>query len=127
MIQTSIRGLPEVIALGEIDVVAVLDPVVRRGSLGIERRMATYPSAPSGSRYQRIYQLQRGWGSRFERSERMSRGSTENGVPYAPWVQSQETQARIHRGRWGTDADAVDLAVPDIAADAEKALEDALR
>lgn len=126
LLRISARGLPEVIALGDIDIVSVLDPVVRRGSLGIEQRMETYPS-PRGSRYPRTYQLQRGWGSRFERSERMSRGSTENAVPYAPWVQAKETQARVHRGYWGTDADAVDVAAPDIAQDAERAIDEALR
>lgn len=127
MMKLSIRGLPEVIALGDIDVLAVLDPVVQRGSRRLEQRLTAYPSAPAGSSYQRTYQLKRGWGSRFTRSGRGVVSETSNDTPYVQWVQGEEMQARVHRGRWGTDADAVDLSVPEIAQDALHAFEVALR
>lgn len=127
MMKLSSRGIQEVVALGSIDVVEVLDPVVRRGSRRIEQRLATYPAAPAGSAYQRTYQLQRGWNSQFSKNRSSITGTTDNATPYTHWVQGEETQARVHRGRWGTDADAVDLAVPEIARDAFHAFEVAIR
>lgn len=127
MIKVFFRGISEVVVLGSIEVLDVLEPVIRRGSTRIEQRLATYPAPPSGSSYQRTYQLQRGWNSQFARSGRGVTGVTENDTSYSHWVQGEETQARVHRGRWGTDADAVDLAVPEIAQDAFHAFEVAMR
>lgn len=70
-----------------------------------------YPPAPPASAYVRTMTLGRTWaaaspawkttGSGFE-------GRIGNPTPYAPEVQGQGTQARVHRGRWRTDEDVIE-------------------
>lgn len=127
MIRVAVRGLPEVIALGNIDIAQVLDPVIRRGALGIEQRLRIEPAPPSGSRYQRTHKLQQGWNSDFTNGGRGTVGTIINDTPYAHWVQMEGMQARIHRGRWGTDADVIELAIPEIEADRDRAIAEALK
>lgn len=55
--------------------------------------------------YKRTGTLKKGWTSRVRQiSSSTVQGVVGNRVIYAPWVQSQQFQAGIHRGVWQTDA-----------------------
>lgn len=61
-------------------------------------RADIYPAKPPKSTYQRTFKLREGWGY-------MNYGSkikVTNPVPYAKYVVGDNTQAKIHQGRWRT-------------------------
>jgi hypothetical protein len=57
--------------------------------------------------YQRTGKLGQSWVYEITPSGNGLRGTVGPGIDYARWVQSSESQAMIHRGRWRTDLDAV--------------------
>lgn len=57
--------------------------------------------------YVRTGKLGQSWEYQITVTGNGLRGEVGPGVNYARWVQSSESQARIHRGRWRTDLDAV--------------------
>jgi hypothetical protein len=77
-----------------------------RSMAGAVNRMADYPAPPEGSGYRRTGTLGRRW-TQTQPSVTMS--TTElvvkvgNNTKYGPWVQNEQFQARVHRGRWQTD------------------------
>ena len=70
----------------------------------LHSQLATYPAPPSGSSYRRTGTLGRSWVTPppTETPDGLQ-GEIGNNVTYAPYVQSQERQARVHQGRWPTD------------------------
>ncbi len=69
------------------------------------RHLAIYPPPRAGQTYRRTGTLKRRW--RFLKgnvsgSPRKVRGSVWNVTPYAQWVQDEQRQAWMHRGRWNT-------------------------
>lgn len=103
----------------------------------VQNRIATYPTPPSGQHvtfvsdrqrrgffaklrsgeitvpYRRTGTLGRRWTSKIDESGSSLVGVVGNNTEYAPWVQSVDAignrgpQARIHQGRWETDAQVV--------------------
>lgn len=69
----------------------------------LKRKMQRYPSRPPGSTYQRTGRLKRSW-----RLEKANNILASRGVPYARYVQADNDQAGIHRGRWTTEVVAVE-------------------
>lgn len=74
--------------------------------------IAEYPPAPSGSSYRRTGNLGRAWTSAQYEVSVNTGGITgvignavrdRRGRAYGPYVQSEEEQAWMHRGRWATD------------------------
>lgn len=74
--------------------------------------IAEYPPAPSGSSYRRTGNLGRAWTSAQYEIHASTGGITgvignavrdRRGRAYGPYVQSEEEQAWMHRGRWATD------------------------
>ena len=74
--------------------------------------IAEYPPAPSGSSYRRTGNLGRAWTSAQYEVSANTGGITgvignavrdRRGRAYGPYVQSEEEQAWMHRGRWATD------------------------
>jgi hypothetical protein len=91
-------------------------------------RLMQYPPAPSGSTYNRTFELQQGWRTAtisFDIDTTFAIDSVPsitnadasvnlpNNVPYAKWVQRRATQSSIHRGRWNTVEDVAEQETPD--------------
>lgn len=86
---------------------SILRPPMAQSVQMLQRYMARYPSAPAGSSYTRTGTLGRRWVTRIKQTARGLLGEIGNNTPYGPFVQSERFQARIHRGRWQTDEDAI--------------------
>ena len=75
--------------------------------MGNERKgLKYYPPKPSGSSYVRTYDLRFGW-----KASKWGDGTKIkiiNAVPYAPFVQGDNTQAWFHKGRWRTISKVID-------------------
>ena len=110
MISIKVRNLENVVQkLGEV-------PYGARGAatesaakvlIGNERTgLQHYPNARSGSLYKRTYTLRFGW-----KATQWGDGTSirvTNDVPYAPFVQGNNTQAWMHQGRWGKVSDIIE-------------------
>lgn len=86
-------------------------------------RADNYPVPPPKTQYTRTYQLREGWGY-------LSYGQNikiVNPVPYAPFVVGDNTQAKIHRGRWRTLSKIVSQNMAGMIRAAESALKTYLR
>ena len=67
--------------------------------------LANYPPEPEGSTYTRTTTLGPNWRFMLDKVSANAgevRGLLFNQVSYAIWVQDEQYQARIHRGRWPT-------------------------
>lgn len=78
---------------------------MNKGMLRMRAAMAEYPPPRPGSPYVRTYRLQKNWKSRVTIEGDTLIGRVTNTTPYMPYVQMEEWQARMHRGRWQTEAD----------------------
>lgn len=67
----------------------------------LHNKMAIYPPQKAGSWYRRTGTLGRRWTHVVENGGK--RGVVGNNTIYAPQVQGEGMQARVHRGRWQTD------------------------
>jgi hypothetical protein len=54
--------------------------------------------------YVRTGKLGQSWTYRIETTGSGLRGIVGTNMPYAKWVQNEDSQAAIHRGNWLTDA-----------------------
>lgn len=103
-----------------------LAPAVRRAVLRMQARMAVYPPQRPGSWYRRTGTLGRRWTS-GQPQVRAGGGSIVgrygNNTEYAPFVQGDDMQARIHRGRWQTDEQVARELAGEIARDFEREIE----
>jgi len=88
--------------------------------MGNERKgLKYYPPAKSGATYKRTFDLRFGW-----QAQKWGDGTKikiTNAVPYAGFVQGDNTQAWFHKGRWRTVSKVIDdnKAAIDKAIDAE--------
>ena len=73
----------------------------------IMQRLALYPQQPRGANYVRTGTLGRRWQMRDTMGGGRIHVNVYNATWYAPYVQSKTYQARVHRGRWLTDVDAL--------------------
>ena len=62
------------------------------------RGLRHYPKKRPLQKYVRTFKLRRGWLVEYSRTKTRVR----NNVPYAPFVQGDNTQAWMHAGRWRT-------------------------
>jgi hypothetical protein len=69
--------------------------------------LAVYPPERSGQQYVRTGDLGRGWSGAKPFRRGVERG-IRNVVPYVKWVQGDDTQAKVHQGRWKTMKQASD-------------------
>lgn len=89
----------------------------------LQSELSRYPPAVATSQYVRTGWLGRGWTVQaLEYNKLRVRMRLGNNREYAPWVQSRNFQARIHRRRWLTEADAVEQNRRQIAAIFEAAI-----
>jgi hypothetical protein len=102
------------------------DPM-QRSIYRLQRYMARYPSPPPKSKYRRTGTLGRRWTTRIDETTGGIVGKVGNNTKYAPLVQSSALQAKVHRGRWQTDRDAIRDMRSTIVRDFEQSIEEALR
>ena len=123
-----IEGVDKLIAkLGKVQGIAVLRKPMQRAVYRLHAGLAKYPSAIPGSSYRRTGTLGRLWTTRIESSSDGLTGKVGNRIHYAPWVQSERFQAKVHQGRWQTEVNVAEKETPAIVADFERAIREALR
>lgn len=115
---------PVIAALQRLDAGARREvrSTLQRAGFRIQASMQTYPPPPPRSRYRRTRNLGNRWETRVVASDDQVGAQVLNPVGYAPPVQGQEAQARVHRGRWLTDEGALDMHRRDIIDGVSRAL-----
>jgi hypothetical protein len=123
VVSTNVQEVAEALRRRGVRVLDVIEGPLDRGAIRIEAAMKVYPPKPPGSTYRRTGTLGRRWTTRPIRSaNEVGREVGNKTVPYAPLVQSEELQARFHRGRWLTDAQALRNESPRLLRDVEDTL-----
>lgn len=141
-VSIKIEGVDRLVRkLGAAEGVTHLVSPMRRALARLQRRMADYPPQRPGSRYVRgrgmadsngvvrnltSEQLGKRWTTRLDRAANGLRGRLGNNASYAPFVQSQRFQARIHQGRWQTDEQVMNQEAAGIVRDFQQAINRAL-
>ncbi len=122
-----IDGIPELFAkLDRVQAIDTLRPPMQRGVYRLQGYMANYPpQAPTS--YVRTGTLGRRWTTKVTQGGDGLVGKVGNNTEYGPFVQSSAFQASVHRGRWQTDADAIQDNERAIVADFERTIQAALR
>lgn len=121
-IKTNIADVAGELERRGLRILDALEGPIDRGAIRIEAAMKVYPSPPSGSTYRRTGTLGRRWTTKpIRRVDEVGR-EVGNKTDYAPFVQSDELQATVHRGRWQTDAQVLRREAPAILRDIEDTL-----
>jgi hypothetical protein len=127
MIHISIGGVDKVIDdLGRMDGMDWAETPMKKATMLLQGRMKRYPAQRASSSYVRTGTLGRRWTTKIRKDSRSITGIVGNNTIYAPWVQSKLFQARVHRGRWLTDAMAVQQEATRIAGFFSDAIDAAL-
>lgn len=148
-IVVEVEGLEDAVRVLGRDVIGVLEPVFRRSVVRMEGAMKAYPPPPgsgvwaaSTDRRQkagffaalragrttgsRTGTLGRRWTHRVVREGEGLWAETGNNTVYGPWVQASAAQVGVHRGRWATDVQVADAEMPQVVADATRAVRAAM-
>ena len=108
-----IEGIDRLIAkLGKLEGVKVLEEPMTASVVKLQAEMQVYPSEVPGSRYVRTGKLGQAWTIKIDRHADGLTGRVGNRRLYAPFVQSSQFQAKVHVGRWTTDAQALERLRP---------------
>ena len=129
MPQVSIKidGVDKVLRkLGTAKGVAALVKPMEESVVKVREGMADYPLDWPENTYVRTGKLGQSWTGRVQQHSNGVTGKIGTNRSYAPWVQSQQFQARVHRGRWQTDAMVIDRLRPWIVARFKRAIDQAL-
>lgn len=126
VITTNANQVADELARHGANILDILQGPLDRGAFRIEAGMKVYPTARSESRYRRTGTLGRRWTTRRISAPGMVGREVGNNTEYAPWVQSSELQAYMHRGVWQTDEDVIRREAPGIVRDVESTLAGAL-
>ena len=130
MIEIEVRGIERVVReLGRGAALETMRAPMLRGLYRLQRRMAAYPSAPTGSSYVRTGTLGRRWTTAapvITGGAGDMVGRIGNNTTYGPFVQSEQFQARVHRGRWETEQKVMASEKDAIVKDFERAVQAAL-
>ena len=116
-IHVSIEGADQLYKRLGIDVVPIIAPAIDRSGYRVEAALKVYPAPPAGSAYRRTGQYGGGWQTTTATAPMRVIAKTYNPTEYAGWVGSAEQQARVHRGRWLTDIQALEKEVQPVTAD----------
>lgn len=124
VVQLDADAGPAIAALQRLDAGAQreLRSTLQREGLRVQASMQTYPPPPPTSTYRRTRNLGNRWETRVVATGGQIGAQVFNPVGYGPFVQGQETQARVHRGRWLTDEGALDMHRRDILDNVGRAL-----
>lgn len=125
-IGVEIRGLEEAYRRLGADVLSVLRPPMYRAVIEVEGIMKKYPPPRADQKYVRRGTLGRRWTHEVTQTATSITGEVGNNTSYGPWVQSEQFQAWMHRGRWETDEGALRTVQPHFVQDAEQAVLQAL-
>jgi len=123
IIETDADKAAEELERRGLRILDVLAGPLDRGAFRVEAGMKVYPPPPSGSPYRRTGKLGRSWATRPIRTMNEVGREVGNNTIYGPWVQSDELQAYMHRGRWQTDAEVLRNEAPQIVRDVDETLE----
>lgn len=142
MIEVTITGTSELLAkFDRVQAAHILQQPMRRAVLRLEAYMKVYPPVRPGQRYVRgrgmpdadgivrrltSEQLGKRWTTAIKQEGQYLVGNVGNNASYAPFVQSRQFQARVHRGRWRTDVQAMNENAGVIIGDFEEAIRRAL-
>lgn len=139
MADVEILGLARLMAqVDELAAMRVLRDTMETAVERVRTQIAVYPPPPSGHRmvwrserqrrwffaalrsgqisvpYRRTGTLGRRWTTKVSVTASDIRGEVGNATVYGPFVQSQESQAAIHQGRWRTAERVADEMTPQI-------------
>jgi hypothetical protein len=104
----------------------ILRPPMQRSVMILQADLAKYPAPRSNSSYVWTGTLGRSWTPRVRPEGNRLVGRVGTKVIYAPFVQSDKFQARIHRRRWQTDVQVLERNRTRIMRQFESAIERAL-
>ena len=128
MAAIEIRGVDQLIKkLGSVTGNSILVPPMKRSVDMLLKDIRPYPEERPGQTYQRgkdprSERLRTRWTTKVSRSANGVIGKIGNNASYAPWVQSHQFQAWMHRGRWQTDLVVIDKNRAAIVRDFERAI-----
>lgn len=126
-LQISIQGIDNLVAkFGRVQSVKILEPPMQRAVDRLKSTMATYPPRPPKSKYRRTGTYGRLWTVKVEGDSGGLTGKVGIKLSYAPWVGSYRFQAKVHRGRWSTDQQAIQIHRPAIVKDFNSAIKAAI-
>ena len=127
MASIEIRGIDELQRkLGAAASNKILRDPMQRSVYRILRDMAEYPPQRLSSSYIRTGTLGRRWTQKVAVNRSGVTGKVGNNTEYAPWVQAENFQAWMHKGRWQTDQQVIDERRGDIERDFQQAIDRAL-
>lgn len=104
----------------------ILRPPMQRSVMIVQNALAKYPPKRPGSTYVWTGTLGREWTTRVRPEGGKLIGRVGTKVIYAPFVQSSQFQAAIHKGRWQTDVQVLEANRDRILRQFESAIERAL-
>lgn len=109
MLHTKLIGEQEVSALLEsVQTPGFLRPTFEAIGAQLNTDLATYPPPPPDSTYRRTQTLGRSWTHEEEIGLMHIQTALGNVTPYARFVQDDDYQADVHRGRWQTTKDVLE-------------------
>lgn len=104
------------------DLLDIVEPALQRGGYRSENKLKEYPSQRP-TEYVRTMKLGQAWFmDPVVRSGDELLLNLGNRIGYAPYVQSQELQANVHRGYWETDEEILDQELPVVVEEMSAAL-----
>ncbi|MCI0726433.1 MAG: hypothetical protein L0332_06880 [Chloroflexi bacterium] len=101
-----------------------LEPAFNRIGARLTSALRRYPPAPAGSTYRRTNTLGRRWTFSVKRSLFGIKLLVGNNTQHGPWVQSADQQARVHQGRWQTDAQVLEQNAEAVLDEVQEAVEE---
>ena len=128
-LKININGIDDAVSQLKQDganILEIVEKPIDRGAFRVEAALKVYPSPPANSSYRRTGTLGRRWTTRPYRQAGLVGREVGNNTWYGPYVQSQQTQARVHQGRWSTDEQAIRRQTDSIIEDVRNALRAAL-
>jgi hypothetical protein len=122
-----VEGIEELIArLDRAASSAVLRAAMQASCDLVQRQLAVYPPARSGSQYRRTGTLGRRWTTKVTGAGYDVEGVVGNNTAYGPYVMDWHDQAWMHVGVWPIAQDVAGQAENEIAAIFEDAVSAAL-
>ena len=112
--------------LSGTDILELLRDPMYRAVLRIQTRMSRYPPPRAGSKYRRSGAYGKKWTHEVVLTAKSLTGRAGNNLLYGPYVGSERFQAWMHRGRWTTDQEALNLERHSIINDFQTAINTAL-
>ena len=124
--EIDIKGLDKLISkLSSADIIAALEPPMRKAMFRLQTPLATYPPKPNSSKYIRTGTLGRRWLTDVDvRSDEIT-GKVGNNTEYGPQVQAAQFQKPIFkRIGWPADEAVLNQQLPAIIKDFQDAIDD---